>query len=254
MWVSSHISYLHHLVLLAARQSVHLLDRGLGDLLQPPRAALRIVLRHLALLLHVFHAMQLVAADVANRDARLLRLLTHQLHVFAAALFSEWRDGDPDHLAVARRVETLFAGAQRLLDRAHLALVVDLHDEETRLWGADLRELVERGRRPVVRHHDLVDQRRVRTSRPDGCQLRCEVVDRLRHLRLRIAEYRVDHDAEPTTVPTSSPSTTRSMLPGVNRLKTTMGTSLSMQSVSAVLSMTSIPRFKTSRYPRRSNL
>ena len=48
-------------------------------------------------------------------------------------------------------------------------------------------------------------------------------------------------------VPISSPSTTRSMLPGVSRLNTTIGTSLSMHSVSAVLSMTSMPRLSTSR-------
>src|SRR6266566_3714764 len=39
------------------------------------------------------------------------------------------------------------------------------------------------------------------------------------------------------------------MLPGSSRLKTTMGTLLSMHSVRAVLSITSMPRFKTSRYP-----
>src|SRR5437879_4685801 len=51
----------------------------------------------------------------------------------------------------------------------------------------------------------------------------------------------------PTRVPICSPRTTRSMLRGVRRLKATMGTSLSMQSVSAVLSITSMPRLRTSR-------
>src|SRR5262249_17031985 len=98
-----------------------------------------------------------------------------------------------------------------------------------------------------VRHHDLVDQRRVGTAGPDVRELRAEVVDGLAHLRLRVAQDGVDHDALPTSVPISSPITTRSMLPGVSRLKTTIGTSLSMHSVSAVLSMTSMPRFRTSR-------
>src|SRR5439155_3784921 len=98
----------------------------------------------------------------------------------------------------------------------------------------------------VVGHHDFVDQGRVRASRADGRELGREVLNRLRHLRLGVAQDRVDHDAEPTSVPTSSPRTTRPMLPGVRRLKTTMGTSLSMHSVNAVLSMTSMPRLRTS--------
>src|SRR5438105_10418972 len=73
------LSYFHHLALLAVREGVHLLDLRFGDLLQPPGAALRVVLGHLALLLHVLHAVQLVAADVANRDARLFRFLADEL-------------------------------------------------------------------------------------------------------------------------------------------------------------------------------
>jgi len=66
-------------------------------------------------------------------------------------------------------------------------------------------------------------------------------------LRAGLDQSRDDPDAEPTSVPISSPRTTRSMFPWVSRLKTTMGTSLSMHRVRAVLSMTSMPRFKTSR-------
>src|SRR6266550_1453794 len=92
--------YLHHLVLFAVREGVDLLDLGFGDLLQPARPALRLVLGHLALFLHVIHAVQLVAADVANRDPRFFRLLADELHVFPAALLGKGRDGHSDDLAV----------------------------------------------------------------------------------------------------------------------------------------------------------
>src|SRR5437762_394446 len=239
--------YLHHLVLFAVREGVDLLDLGFGDLLQPARPALRLVLGHLALFLHVIHAVELVAADVANRDARFFRLLADELHVLPAALLGKGRDGHSDDLAVTGWIEALLTRAQRLLDRPHLALVVDLHHQQARFRSADLGELVQRRRGAVVRDHDLVDQRRVRPAGPDRRELGREMVDGLAHLGLRVAKYRVDHEAELTSVPISSPRTTRSMFPGVRRLKTTMGTLLSMQSVSAVLSITSMPRLSTSR-------
>src|SRR5436190_9984925 len=130
---SGSLSYFHHLAFFPARQGVDFLDLGFGDLLQTPGGSLRFVLGHLALLLHVIHAVQLVAPDVANRDPRLLRLLADELHVLLAALLGERRDRHSNHLAVVRRVETLLAGPQSLLDDAHLALVVDLHDEQPRL-------------------------------------------------------------------------------------------------------------------------
>src|SRR5438067_9062202 len=238
---------LHYLGFFSARQGVDLLDLALGDLLQASMRSLRFVFRDVALLLHLIDPVQLVAADVADRDARLFRLLPDELHVLAPSLLGQRRDGDADHLAVVRRVEALVARAQRLLDRADLALVVNLDDEQPWLGSADLRELIERGRRAVVRDHDLVDERRVGAAGSDVGELRAEVVDRLAHLRLRLSQDRVDHVAAPTSVPTSSPSTTRSMLPGVRRLKTTIGTSLSIQSVRAVLSITSMPRLSTSR-------
>src|SRR6266851_326460 len=138
--------------------------------------------------------------------------------------------------------------AQRLLDGADLALVVNLDHQQPRLGRADLRQLVERSRRPVIRDHHLVDQRWVGAARADGRELAPEVVDRLRHLRLGVPKDRIDHVPAPTRVPISSPSTSLSMLPGVSRLNTTIGTSLSMHSVSAVLSITSMPRLSTSRY------
>src|ERR1700687_1284232 len=176
-----------------------------------------------------------------------LRCVAREFVVLLPPFLSQRRDRNADDLAVARGVQALFAHAQRLLDGADLALVVDLHDQQSRLWRADLGQLVERGRGAVVRNHDLVDEGGVRAAGPDAGELRGEVVDRLRHLRLCVAQYRINHPSAPTKVPISSPSTTRSMLPGSRRLKTTMGTLLSMQRVRAVLSITSMPRFSTSR-------
>src|SRR5207302_2576538 len=188
-----------------------------------------------------------------DRHASLLGLLADQLHVLLAALFGEWRDGHADDLPVVRGVQAHVARAQGLLDGPDLALVVDLDHQQPRLRRADLGELVQRRGRAVVRDHDLVDEGRVGTAGADGREVRAEVVNGLRHLGLGVAEDRIDHVAAPTNVPISSPSTTRSMLPGVSRLKTTIGTLLSMQRVRAVLSITSMPRLSTSRYPRRSN-
>src|SRR5690242_6296912 len=50
-----------------------------------------------------------------------------------------------------------------------------------------------------------------------------------------------------TVVPTASPSTARRMLPGVRRLKTTIGSLLSMHREMAVASMTFSPRSRTLR-------
>src|ERR1700730_2595173 len=238
---------LHDLGFFASGQGVDALDLGLGELLQLRLGAFRLILRHLALLLHLVDSVDLVAPHVANRHPRFLGSVANELDVLLATLLGQRRDRDADHLAVAGRVQALIAGSERLLDRTDLALVIDLDHQQTRLRGAYLRQLVERGRRAVVRHHDLVDERRVGPAGSNGRQLGGEMIDRLRHLGLRLAHDRIDHPSAPTRVPMSSPSTTRSMLPASSRLKTTMGTLLSMHRVSAVLSITSMPRFSTSR-------
>src|SRR5438034_9853758 len=195
------LSYFHDFALFAAGQGVDFLDLGLGDLLQAPRGALRLVLRHLALLLHLLDAVELIAADVADGDPRLLGLLADELDVLLAALLGQLRDRHADHLAVVGGVQALVARAERLLDRADLALVVDLDDQQARLGGADLGELVERRGRAVVRDHDPVDQRGIRAPGADVGQLGTEVVDRLAHLRLGFAQDWINHGMIPTPSP-----------------------------------------------------
>src|SRR5581483_11289598 len=210
--VSSHTSHLHHLGLFSRGEGVDLFDLRLRDLLQAGVRALGVVLRDLALLLHLVDPVQLVAPHVADRDASLLGLLLDELDVLAPALFRQWRDGDADERSVVGRVQSLLVPTKRLLDGADLALVVDLHDQQPGLGRADLRQLVERRGGAVVRNHDPIDQRRVGATGADGGQLGPEVVHRLGHLGLSVAKNRVDHVAAPTSVPISSPRITRSML------------------------------------------
>jgi len=119
----------------------------------------------------------LIAADVTDRYPRLLGLVAHELDVLLAALFGQGRNRNADDLAVAGGVQALLARAQRLLDRADLTLVVDLHDQQSRLRRADLSQLVEGGRRAVVRDHYLVDERGVGSAGPDPGELGGEVLD-----------------------------------------------------------------------------
>src|ERR1700738_1616644 len=67
-------SDLHHLGFFRSGNVFDAADVDVGDLLEPLQGALGLVLRHLALLLHPIHPVDLVAADVANRHAGLLRL------------------------------------------------------------------------------------------------------------------------------------------------------------------------------------
>src|SRR5579864_5238131 len=102
-------SDLHDFLFFASGKPVDALDLGFGDLLQARVGSLGIILGNLAILLQLVDAVQLVAPDVPDRDPRLFRLLPDELHVLAAALLGQGRDGHADHLAVAGRVQPLLA-------------------------------------------------------------------------------------------------------------------------------------------------
>src|ERR1700674_4965439 len=74
-------SDLHHLGFFRSGDVLDAADVGIGDVRQSLHGALGLVLRDLALLLHPLDPVDLVAADVADGDARLLRLLADHLHV-----------------------------------------------------------------------------------------------------------------------------------------------------------------------------
>src|SRR5207302_5653369 len=119
------------------------------------------VLGDLAVLLQAIDAVDLVAADVADRDPRLLRRVADQPHVVAPALLGEGRDRDPDDAAVGGRVQAQLGRAEGLLYRPDLAAVVDVDEQHPRLGRADLGQLVEGRRGAVVGDQDLVDRGRV---------------------------------------------------------------------------------------------
>ena len=97
--------------------------------------------------------------------------------------------------------------------------------------------------RPVVVDLDAVEQMRRRAPGPDRRELRAGRLDRLLHARLPLVEEVIQNvvvhsPGVLTTVPTRSPHTIRSMFPSSSMLKTWIGSELSMQSESAVESIT----------------
>src|SRR5207245_9557442 len=111
----------------------------------------------------------------------------------AGAVPRRRRDWDSDDLTGGGLGPALLARAERLFDRSDLALVISLDHEEPGAGRADLGELIEGSRRAVVGDHDLVDQGRVGAAGADRRELASEVIDRLRHLRFRLAEDWIDH-------------------------------------------------------------
>ena len=102
---------------LAVRGLVDLLDRVVGQLLHLMLEPLALVLADLVLLLVLLEMIHPVAADVADRDARLLGILADELGELLAALLGQLGDRQADHLAVGDRVEAEAGRADRLFDR-----------------------------------------------------------------------------------------------------------------------------------------
>src|SRR5699024_6097986 len=113
--------------------------------------------------------------------------------------------------------------------------------------GGEGGELLERRRSAVVVRLDLREHGGVRAPRADGGQVLPDVIHRVLHLVLGVLLDVGDHAVSPsflvgssrvTSVPISSPRTTRAMLPGTERLKKTMLRLLSRASAMAVASAT----------------
>src|SRR5215471_9121403 len=175
-------SDLQHLGFFTAGYRVDLLRVGVSDLLQLVTGALGRVFRDFASPLLMVDAMQLVAPHVAYRNAGFLGALPDHLDVFPTALLGQGRDRNSDDLSVVRGIEAHSRVADGLFDGTHLPPVVHLHGQKPRLGSADLSQLVELRRCPVVGHHDPLDQRRVGSARTDGGKAVLEVLDRPIHL------------------------------------------------------------------------
>src|SRR5579864_2548060 len=240
-------------------------DELIGDLLHVDELGGDLVLAHMALLLDAAQVVDLVATDVAHRDARLLGLAMDDLDQVLAALLGELRDRDADQLSVVARVEPEVTLLNRLLDGAERGAVVGLDDQHAGLRDADPGDGLEWRRGPVVVDGEPLQQCRRSAPCAHRHQLPMERVDALLHAHVRVRDplrdlllgvvglFAVGHSAWPspsTRVPICSPRITRSMLPWVKRSKTMIGIRLSMQSVTAVLSMIARPRLSTSMYVR----
>src|SRR6266516_3656545 len=130
-----------------------------------------------------------------------------------------------------------------------------LHDELAWLGHAAGRELVQGDRRSVVIHGDATEKSGRGTACPDRRQLVLEVRDRLPHLVGCVGKACLDRQETPpcTRVPIGSPNTARRMFPSSRRSKTMIGNLFSMQSETAVASITWYPSRSTSTYWRVSN-
>ena len=133
-----------------------------------------------------------------------------------------------------------------VLDRRR---VERLDREQPRLGHVDRRDVLERRRRPVVVDLDPVEQRRRGAAGPDGVEVLVGRVDRLVHPLRRVAHEVVDSCHSRHLLRSASRSASRRSrrrrparcCPGASS-NTWMGRLLSMQSESAVVSITFRPR------------
>src|SRR4051794_19917455 len=241
------MSDLHDLGLFALQEVVDLCDVVVGELLHALLGGALLVVADVAVLDQVPEVLDRVTTNVSHRDATLLRHLPGDLHVFLAALLGQLRNGQADHLAVARRSQSEVGLLDRTLDLLHHGRVERLDRQQARLGDADRRDVLQRRRSVVVVDRDAVEERRRSTARAHRMEVLLRRLDGLVHPLRRVIDEVVDRrQRQPPSplemiVPTRSPSITRPMLPGASS-KTWIGRWLSMQSESAVVSITRSPR------------
>src|SRR5829696_2359605 len=241
---------LHDLGLFALQKILDLRDVLVGQLLDAVLGAPLLVVPDVAVLDELLEVVHDVAAQGSDREPALPGEVLDDLHELLAPFLRQLRDRQTDDLAVVRRRETEIGLEDRALDRLDRSRVVRLHGDHARLGDVDRRELLERRRRPVVVDLDAVEERRGRAAGPDCVELVRSGLDRLVHPSGRVAHEVVDHSsllAVEIIVPIRSPRTTRPMLRSSSRPKTWIGRLLSMQSESAVESITLSPRSSASR-------
>src|SRR6266508_1766446 len=269
---------------LAFQEVVDPVDVLVGELLHALLGPVLLVGGDLALgdeLLHVVHD---VAAYVPHRDAAVLGALADDLDEVLSPLLCQLGDREADDLAVVRGRQAEIGLHDRLLDRLQRAGVEGLDRQHPRLRHVDRGELVQRRGGPVVVHRDVVEQGGRRPAGADAVELVLRRLDGFVHAADVVLDDVVDHGvaswfsgraspavpaalpaswfsgraapAVPATlpafgvemiVPTRSPATMRLMLPSASS-NTWIGRLLSMQSESAVVSITFNPRSIASRW------
>src|SRR5690349_10281604 len=99
-------SHLHDFLFLGGELSVDVTDVLVGELLDVDLGLLLVVLRDQLFLERFLDVGDHVAAHVADRDARVLRVGTHHLGDVAAPFLGERRQRDADHGCGGDRVQT----------------------------------------------------------------------------------------------------------------------------------------------------
>src|SRR6266511_1981297 len=246
----SRTSDLHHFLLLRRDDLVDLLHAVVRLLLHPVEGLLFFVPGDVAVLLRRLDELLRVAALVADGDLVILALHPALLHDVAAPLLCEGRDRHAHEVLVRLRVEAEVSVPDRLLDRRDHVLLPRLHHDEAGLRDGEGRDLVEgRGGAVIVDAH-AVEQVQVRPPGSDVRELAPQVVEGLRDAGVEVGQDVVSgaharsspcfwlFSARPTTVPISSPSTTRRTFPRFVESKTMIRRSLYMQRLMAVESIT----------------
>src|SRR3989442_225530 len=239
----------HQVRFLRVQDLVDLGDVAVGELLNIGLCMPLVVLRALLVLQHLLQMFVGVAADVADRDLRRFGLLVHDLRELLAALFGERRHRDADHVAGRRRIESEVRIADGLLDHRDHLLLERLHSHRPRVGQRDIRHLIDRHHRAVIVDVEVVEQAGVRAPRAHLRKIGFQRFNRLLHLllggSLDVADHRSfsflvgrTRDQQCTSVPSSSPSTTRFNAPGTKIENTFTSMFWSRQSASAVASIT----------------
>src|SRR5215469_4411591 len=176
---------------------------------------------------------------IADADPELLRDLTHVLHQLLAALFGQLRNRDADELSIAHRVEAQVGGLYRLLDIMERRLVVGSDYQQPHLGRGQPSQLAERGLGPVVIDRQVLDECGGGAPGAHPRKLMLESLDGFFHFLASHLNDFAGHDATLSTrVPMVSPITALLILPGLRKLKTMMGSWLSMHIEMAVESIT----------------
>src|SRR5580704_975277 len=99
-----------------------------------------------------------VAPDIAHRYAVMLGNAVQAFDEFLAALLGKGRYGQPDHLAIVRRIQAQVGDPDGLLDRADLRCIPRRDRNHAGLGNMQGRHLIQRRGRSVVIHTNVIEQ------------------------------------------------------------------------------------------------
>ena len=170
---------------------------------------MQLVLGDLALLLRGLELVERIAADIAESDLGLLAGLGNALDELLAALLGQRREVQTDLLAVVLRIDAEVGHLNGLFDSLEHRAVPRLDGQRTRVGRGDGCNLIQRGRRTVILHGDLIENCRVCAACADCCQLLGEHIQRFLHFCLVGLDLFLHYFTSSTIVPIFSPLTAR---------------------------------------------